>query len=696
MSQADGVQQVSGGGGGAVEAVLLANLWADETEIAEAIEALGEDPDPTLGGGACRLVRRLVEQGRMTATQATDLDHIITQQGYLPNFQILRKIGSGGMGVVYFARHLGTGRTCALKTINARLAEDQDTVSRFRRETETLSAISHANIAEVIDVGERDGHVYLAMQYIDGPSLGSLLKDHHNLPELYALRAMRQIADGLSYVYSAAGLIHRDIKPENVLVQRLHGGADPFPRDDIAKLIDFGLVKSMDDRQLNLTQAGMTIGTPLYMSPEQVRGDPLDCRSDIYGIAATLYHLVTGTTPFIGMSPGAIMSAHLTKPIPDPTVRVPTLHPLTRKVIMTGMAKDFVERFRDYQALTQAIDAAIAAVVARDGERAPEAKGAEKAEARTSDEKSGEGSAGHAAAGSGGHGAEQAAPAEEVHETGRFRPTVAVDLPNIAHLAPGASGVPAPQPAPPPVVPPPTSRAARPGSGGSPAAPRPPAGKPAAPAGDGARAGRPTTRAPDPRPASAPGDHGHPPALGTPAGGAPAIGVSEARPATGSPSSGGLPGLPAMEPIAQVPLSDAPPLTETSRRPRTVAPPGTGLGAQAQPGEVVIHAGDAGGGTGTARSTGMVGAVKATATNAGSAAKSTATSTQPAATGSMAKAAPPEPPPAPEPDSVSMKALELELTQAKHVPQTSLLPWILLGAGVLILGVCYLMGWLGG
>jgi serine/threonine-protein kinase len=344
------------------QAVILANGWSNETQIAKAKTALMRSPEPAATAGRSRLAQFLLEQKILTREQALDLDSIVVNQKNLPNFQLLKKLGSGGMGVVYLAKHIASGRTCALKTINARLADDGDFVNRFHRETEALSAVRHDHIAEVIETGEREGHFYLAMEFIDGPSLMALLKDYHALPELYSLRIVRQIADGLGYVYTAAGLIHRDLKPENVLIVRSRNSHDLFPEDDVAKLIDFGLVKSMDDKDERLTQTGMTIGTPLYMSPEQVRGEALDCRSDIYGLGATLYHLVTGTTPYNGSSPGTIMSAHLTQPIPDPSAKVPSLNPLTRSLIMTAMAKDVGDRFLNYDGLIKTLDKAIGAL----------------------------------------------------------------------------------------------------------------------------------------------------------------------------------------------------------------------------------------------------------------------------------------------------------------------------------------------
>ncbi len=339
--------------------VILANGWATEAKIASARAQLAISPAPLPTAGRSRLSQFLVDQKVVSREQAQDLDSLMRNQAHMSGFQLLKKIGSGGMGVVFLAKHLASGKICALKTLNTRLADEGDFVSRFHREAQALTGITHPNIACVLESGESEGHCYLAMEYIEGPSVMTMLRDYKALPELYALRLVKQVSEGLAHVYTSSGLIHRDIKPENILVVRSRAGADLFPEEDVAKLIDFGLVKSMDEKDERLTQTGMTIGTPLYMSPEQVRGEPLDCRSDIYGLGATLYHLLTGSTPFTGTSPGAIMSAHLTEPIPDPSLKVPSLSADTKRIVATAMAKDINSRFLTHEALINACNTVI-------------------------------------------------------------------------------------------------------------------------------------------------------------------------------------------------------------------------------------------------------------------------------------------------------------------------------------------------
>lgn len=335
--------------------VVLANGWAAQHQVDHAVAKALSGAHDHEGVG-----RFLVDQKVISRDQAAELEEVLKHQVHFPTYQLQRKVGSGGMGTVFLASHLDSGRQVALKTMNARLEEDKDFIGRFHREAKALGKVKHPNIAEIIDSGESQGHCWLAMEFIDGPSLMSLLKDYRVLPEAYALRLARQVAEGLGHVWATAHLVHRDLKPENILVIRNRGGGgDLFPADDVAKLIDFGLVKG-EDKDDRLTQTGMTIGTPLYMSPEQVRGEALDCRSDVYGLGATLYHLLTGFTPFTGTSPGSIMSAHLTEPVPDPGDRVPSLHKETRELVMMAMAKDSKNRFLTFEGMVKAIDGALA------------------------------------------------------------------------------------------------------------------------------------------------------------------------------------------------------------------------------------------------------------------------------------------------------------------------------------------------
>jgi serine/threonine protein kinase len=338
--------------------LVVINGWATRSQLDNARTAMVKAHKPEFLADKRAMGRFLVESRILTSEQMTDLDGILQQQAHFQAYHLLKKLGAGGMGTVFLAKQIATGRMLALKTIIARLKEDADFVGRFHRECQVLAGLRHPHIAEVIESGDSNGICYMAMEHISGPSLATLLKDHKVLPEIYVLNIGKQVAEGLAYVYERAELVHRDIKPENILIARASDGSEPFPADDQAKLIDFGLVKPVADDE-HLTQTGMTIGTPLYMSPEQIRGERIDCRSDIYGLGATLFHLLTGTTPFGGTSPGAIMSAHLTQPVPDPSQHVPGLSPKTRELVMMSMAKKREDRFLTFEGFIKAVAAAL-------------------------------------------------------------------------------------------------------------------------------------------------------------------------------------------------------------------------------------------------------------------------------------------------------------------------------------------------
>ena len=338
--------------------LVIGNGWASQGQLEQIHAQLKRSPRPGILGDKRAMGRFMVEARVLTSEQMTELDNLLQQQAHFPAYHLIKKLGAGGMGTVYLARQADNGRLLAIKTIIARLKEDADFVGRFHRECKMLSGLNHRHIAQVIESGETQGVCFMAMEYVEGPSLATLLKDHKVLPEIYVLQMAKQVTEGLAYVYEKAELVHRDIKPENVLMERHGDSKEPFPLDDVAKLIDFGLVKPVDDDE-RLTQTGMTIGTPLYMSPEQIRGERIDCRSDIYGLGATLYHLLTGVTPFAGTSPGAIMSAHLTQPVPDPQSRVPGLSQRTRDLVMMCMAKKSDERFLSFDGLAKAVTTAL-------------------------------------------------------------------------------------------------------------------------------------------------------------------------------------------------------------------------------------------------------------------------------------------------------------------------------------------------
>ncbi len=223
------------------------------------------------------------------------------------DFEIVAKLGQGGMGAVYRARQVSLDRQVALKLLPAHMLGDADSVARFRREARVAASLTHANLVAVYAAGEADGCHFIAMELIEGEDLGRRLKRGETLTAPEALHLCAEVARGLEHGWRSAQLIHRDIKPANIFLSA--NGA--------VKLGDLGLAKSLLGDTTGLTQTGAMMGTPQYMSPEQARGDrEIDFRADIYSLGCTLYHMLTGHAPYRGTDAITIIRQHLDAPLP--------------------------------------------------------------------------------------------------------------------------------------------------------------------------------------------------------------------------------------------------------------------------------------------------------------------------------------------------------------------------------------------
>ncbi len=255
------------------------------------------------------------------------------------DYEILEELGAGGMGKVYRARDATLERVVALKMLAPALSKDQEYVRRFLKEARAVARLNHPNIVQIYDFGCVDSIYYLAMEFVDGHSLGHTLRTRR-FSEADALQIVRQVCKALSVAH-AEGIVHRDIKPDNLMLTS---------RGDL-KLVDLGIAKRVDEDQ-SITQTGQSIGTPHYISPEQIRGQKdIDARADVYSLGATLYHLVTGHTPFKGSSGALVMSMHLVEPLPDPRQWEPTLSEGLCRVLRKMMAKERDERYPDIAVL---------------------------------------------------------------------------------------------------------------------------------------------------------------------------------------------------------------------------------------------------------------------------------------------------------------------------------------------------------
>ncbi|MFI5230531.1 MAG: protein kinase, partial [Gemmatimonadales bacterium] len=234
-------------------------------------------------------------------------------------YLVLALLGEGGMGRVYLAEHVKMNRQCAIKVMNPSLVNDTESAQRFAREASSAARILHPNVAAVFDYGESDKIVYLVMEYVDGESLSTMLEAHGELDPRRAIELARQIADGLAAAHEL-GIVHRDLKPDNVIVARNRSGKE------IPKIVDFGIAKAVSETpQDSLTRSGLVIGTPEYMSPEQLLGDPVDARSDVYSLGCILYQMLTGKPAFEADSREQMIRRRLHEPPPHVREILPNL-----------------------------------------------------------------------------------------------------------------------------------------------------------------------------------------------------------------------------------------------------------------------------------------------------------------------------------------------------------------------------------
>ena len=291
----------------------------------------------------------------------------------LGDFEILRLIGTGGMGAVFLAHQLSLDREVALKVISDISGACGKTLERFAREAKVLAKISHSNIVPIFEVGQEGPYSYFAMEYVQGVSLDKILNSirhanteekasdilrrcletqssvHDGIPEqegdlqrgadidtdyiVQMSKVIISIASALEYAHSQ-GVLHRDVKPSNILVGK----------EDKATLTDFGIVKAMGES--GLTTTGTSMGTPEYMAPEQITGEEPDSRMDLYALGVVAFHILTGRVPFTGTTPYAIQKGHTEEPPPDPKEINPALGDHITEAVLKAMSKKTDDRFQ--------------------------------------------------------------------------------------------------------------------------------------------------------------------------------------------------------------------------------------------------------------------------------------------------------------------------------------------------------------
>jgi serine/threonine-protein kinase len=276
-------------------------------------------------------------------------------------YKILRRIGEGGMGIVYEAMHVVIEKHVALKVLREDFSSRPEVVERFRQEAKSASRIGHPNIVDISDFGETpDGLSYFVMEMLEGEDLANVLARERTLPPARAVAIALQCCKALGAAH-AKGIVHRDMKPENIFLVRRDGEAD------FVKIVDFGIAKMSDIETAGapgrkLTKTGMIFGTPEYMSPEQAAGKAdLDHRVDIYALGVILFEMLTGRVPFVGDTFMGVLTQHMFEPVPDmhevnPQVQAPGALPL---VVRKALAKDPDERYRTMEEFGRALAGAM-------------------------------------------------------------------------------------------------------------------------------------------------------------------------------------------------------------------------------------------------------------------------------------------------------------------------------------------------
>ncbi len=363
MSTGSGSKPPSGGGSGRPAADTPQRLvvrshdqgadalmGAHDTAVATAEDRKGSSPGktpvPTANGETPAAGTRQYSQPEIIGMTLSE------------RYLVTRKVGQGGMGAVYEATHTLIGKRVAVKVLLEKYAQREAIIARLKQEAQLASSVGNEHIIDITDFGTtEDGRTFVVMEFLEGESMAECLARETRLPEQRILRIVQQTLSALGAAHDK-GIVHRDIKPENLFLLRRK-------ETDFVKVVDFGISKSLratgeDEEQVRLTQTGMVLGTPLYMSPEQARGDDeLDHRVDLYALGIIMYESATGRVPFSGNNYLSVISQVLNEdPKPMRELR-PELSEEFESIVSKAMAKDRVDRYADAAAMLADISALI-------------------------------------------------------------------------------------------------------------------------------------------------------------------------------------------------------------------------------------------------------------------------------------------------------------------------------------------------
>jgi serine/threonine protein kinase len=315
-------------------------------ELAECTEAVKRSAST---GAPRTLEDVLVEREFVTKRQAQrlrgDLEADRSSQR-IPGYKIIKKLGAGAMATVFLGRQLSLDRLVAIKVLPKKFSADPKFIERFYKEGRAAAKLNDPNIVGAYDVGQAGEHHYFVMEYVDGDTVYDRIVARKRVPEQEAIDIIRQVASALKHAHEQ-GFIHRDIKPKNLMISSA----------GTVKLADLGLARAISDKEAAEAESGRAFGTPYYISPEQIRGAvDIGPPADIYGLGATLYHMVTGRVPFEGKSPAEVMQRHLKSELVPPDHLNPQLSAGLSQVVEMMLAKSAKDRYPSAKELIVDLD----------------------------------------------------------------------------------------------------------------------------------------------------------------------------------------------------------------------------------------------------------------------------------------------------------------------------------------------------
>jgi serine/threonine protein kinase len=304
-----------------------------------------ENPEDTFYCGKCATPLPSSKDIAVSQTETlqTPIKELTTGSTFVRRYQIIEELGQGGMGKVYKAFDKEVNVRVALKLVKPEIAADKNTIERFRNELKVAREISHKNICRMYDLGREGETYFITMEYVSGEDLRSFIRRARRLDIGTAISIAKQVCEGLSEAHRL-GVVHRDLKPSNIMIDQ----------EGNAKIMDFGIARSLKGKEI--TGAGVIIGTPEYMSPEQVEGKKADERSDLYALGVILYEMVTGRVPFEGDTPLSIAVKHKSEIPNDPRELNAQIPEDLSRLILRCLEKDKEKRFQSATAVAAELE----------------------------------------------------------------------------------------------------------------------------------------------------------------------------------------------------------------------------------------------------------------------------------------------------------------------------------------------------